>query len=172
MSEVRILQQIADAANTYTDWKRLELFADHSAGVGMHIACMVEPFLSYILDGRKTIESRFSKPLIPPYRNIAVGDIVLLKAGPIVASFRASSVEFIELTGHRLGRLAQDYSEAICADREFWAARADKHYATLIGVHDVRQLTPIRVDKQDRRGWMVLRNMAAAMTVNEQLSLI
>lgn len=172
MSEARILQQIADAADMYEDWGRLELFAHHSAGIGVHIACMVEPFLGYILDGRKTIESRFSKPLIPPYMHISIGDIVLLKAGPIVASFTASSVEFIELTGHRLGRLAQDYGEAICADQEFWTARADKRYATLIGVRDVRELTPIRVDKQDRRGWMVLRDMTVAMTVNEQLSLI
>lgn len=172
MSETRILKQIADAADAYEDWKQLELFAEKSAEVGVHIACMVEPFLEYILEGRKTIESRFSKPLIPPYRNIAVGDIVLLKAGPIVASFRASSVEFIELTSRRLRRIAEDYSQAICADEDFWAARADKNYATLIGVHDVRQLTPIKVDKQDRRGWMVVRDMATNATANEQLSLI
>lgn len=172
MGEARILQQIAAAANVYEDWKKLDLFTDHSAGAGVHIACMVDPFLGYILDGRKTIESRFSKPLIPPYRNIAVGDVVLLKAGPIVASFRASFVEFIELSSHRLGRLAESHSEAICADEEFWSARADKHYATLIGVCDVRQLTPIKVDKQDRRGWMVLRDMARPTSRNEQLSLI
>lgn len=172
MSEARILQQIAAASDTYEDWRRLELFADHSTDVGLHIACMVEPFLGFILEGRKTIESRFSKPLIPPYRRVAVGDIVLLKAGTIVASFRASSVEFIELDGLRLTQLARDHSEAICADEEFWATRADKHYATLIGIQDVRHLKPLKVEKQDRRGWMVLRNMAAAMTVDEQLSLI
>jgi hypothetical protein len=147
---LRILQQISAAADAYEDWKHLELFADHSRKVGVHIACMVEPFLEYILDGRKTIESRFSKPLIPPYRNISVGDFVLLKAGPIVASFRASTVEFVELTRSRIRQLAEDHSEAICADEDFWAARADKNYATLIGVCDVRQLTPVKVDKQDR----------------------
>lgn len=103
MSGTRILHQISDAADVYEDWKHLELFAEHSVGVGIHIACMVEPFLKYILEGSKTVESRFSKPLIPPYRNISVGDFVLLKAGPIVASFRASTVEFIELTPARSG---------------------------------------------------------------------
>jgi hypothetical protein len=172
MSPTHILQQISEAADAYEDWNHLELFAEHSTGAGIHIACMVEPFLEYILEGRKTIESRFSKPLIPPYRSISAGDFVLLKAGPIVASFRASTVEFVELTHGRIRQLAEDHSGAICADEEFWTARADKNYATLIGVCDVRRLTPIKVDKQDRRGWVVLRDIAAGGSANEQLVLI
>lgn len=170
MSEASILHQIAAAAACYDDWKQLGLFAGDS-DIGVHIACMVEPFLGYVLDGRKTIESRFSKPLIPPYRCVAVGDIVLLKAGPIVASFRAASVEFIELNKYELARLIDDHSTAICADEQFWRARGDKRYATLLGISDVRRLTPVKVDKQDRRGWMMLRG-GAAFSVSEQLSLI
>lgn len=171
MSEACILHQIAAAADVYDDWKQLELFAGESSGVGIHIACMVEPFLGYILEGKKTIESRFSKPLIPPYRRVAIGDIVLLKAGPIVASFRTASVEFIELNDREFNRLIKDHSAAICADEEFWEARIGKRYATLLGISDVRPLTPLKVDKQDRRGWMVLRDNATASTT-EQLLLI
>jgi len=170
MGETRILHQIADAAATYDDWKQLELFAGEP-GIGLHIACMVEPFLGYILEGRKTIESRFSKPLIPPYQRVAIGDVVLLKAGPIVASFRAASVEFIELNDYELARLIKNHSTAICADEEFWRTRADKRYATLLGISDVRKLTPLKVDKQDRRGWMMLRD-GVASSVGEQLLLI
>ncbi|MGH3907018.1 MAG: hypothetical protein ACRDTE_22990 [Pseudonocardiaceae bacterium] len=172
MSEARILQQIASAADVHDDWKQLELFADESSAPGLHIACMVEPFLSYILEGRKTIESRFSKPLIAPYRRIAVGDVVLLKAGLIVASFRTASIEFIELNDREFNRLIKDYSEAICADETFWRDRADKCYATLLGISDVRQLTPLKVDKHDRRGWMILRGNLASFTTAQQLSLI
>jgi hypothetical protein len=57
-------------------------------GVARQLFDMVEPYLGYILEGKKTIESRFSKPLIPPYRRVALGDVVLLKAGAIAASFR------------------------------------------------------------------------------------
>lgn len=172
MIEDRILQQLATAADMHEDWKRLELFAGASSGAGIHIACMVEPFLGYILEGRKTIESRFSKPLIPPYRNVTVGDIILLKAGPILASFRAASVDFIGLNSRQLARLAAEYSAAICADEEFWAARADKHHATLIGISDVQRLTPLTVDKRDRRGWLVLRGGADIAHADEQLTLI
>ncbi|MGH3631412.1 MAG: hypothetical protein ACRDRL_28735 [Sciscionella sp.] len=157
MSEAQILQQISTAADTYDDWKRLELFVGDSSEVGLHIACMVEPFLDYILEGKKTIESRFSKPLIPPYQRVTVGDVVLLKSGPIVASFRTTSVDFIELNGREFNRLIKDYSAALCANEEFWKVRADKRYATLLGISDVQQLTPLRVNKHDRRGWMVLR---------------
>jgi hypothetical protein len=153
----RILHQIAAAADTHDVWKQLELFTGKAAGVGIHIACMLEPFLGYILEGKKTIESRFSKPLIPPYQRVAFGDVVLLKAGPIVASFRASSVEFVELDDDQLARLMQDYSTEICADDAFWRARQEKRYATLIGIADVRRLIPLKVDKRDRRGWMTLR---------------
>lgn len=157
MSEAQILRQISTAADTYDDWKQLELFTDDSPEAGLHIACMVEPFLGYILEGKKTIESRFSKPLIPPYQRVTVGDVVLLKSGPIVASFRTTSVDFIELNGREFNRLIKDYSAALCADEEFWEVRADKRYASLLGISDVRQLTPLRVNKRDRRGWMVLR---------------
>lgn len=171
MREARILQQIATAAETRDDWKQLELLAGESATVGVHIACMIEPFLGYILEGKKTIESRFSKPLIAPYQRAAVGDVILLKAGPIVASFRTEWVEFIKLDEHERARLVRDHSKAICADDDFWEARADKRYATLLGISDVRRLTPLKVDKQDRRGWMVLRDGADAQTT-EQLSLV
>ncbi|MDP9864883.1 MULTISPECIES: ASCH domain-containing protein [Streptosporangium] len=170
MIEPRILHQIAAATRTRDDWNRLNLFDNRSSSSGIHIACMVEPFLTYILEGKKTIESRFSKPLISPYRRVAVGDTVLLKAGPIVASFSVESVEFIELNTREISRLISNYSDAICADSEFWAARTDKRYATLLGIADVRQLTPLRVDKQDRRGWLVLRD-GCTQESNEQLSL-
>jgi hypothetical protein len=168
--ETQILRQIA-AADAHEDWKQLELFVGDASGVGIHIACMVEPFLSYILEGTKTIESRFSKPLIPPYQRTIVGDVVLLKAGPIVASFRVASVEFIELSDREFNRLITDYSAAICADEEFWQARAGKRYATLLGISDVRRLTPLSVDKNDRRGWMVLRDSAAAPATDQLLLL-
>lgn len=171
MSESQILHEIATAADTYDDWKRLELFTDDSPEVGLHIACMVEPFLGYILEGKKTIESRFSKPLIPPYRCVAVGDVVLLKAGPIVASFRTASAEFIELNDHEFNRLITDHSADLCADEEFWDARSDKRYATLLGISDVRQLTPLMVNKHDRRGWLVLRHNVTA-TATDQLLLL
>lgn len=109
------------------------------------------------------------RPLIAPYQRVSEGDVVLLKAGLVRASFRASSVEFVELDDSERTRLVRDCSDAICADEAFWRAREDKQYATLIGISEVRLLTPIRISKSDRRGWLVLRESARD---SEQLSLL
>ena len=53
--------------------------------IGIHLAIFAEPFLSMVLSGEKTIESRFSRNRCAPYGEIYDGDIILLKevAGPI-----------------------------------------------------------------------------------------
>lgn len=158
MSEAVIMSQLRKATRCYDDWQDLTSYFEGSRlSAGIHIAIMVEPFLGYILDGRKTVESRFSKNLIAPHHRIVPGDLVLLKAGRVCAAFRASSVEFVELRASERVRLRRDYSDVICADEEFWAARQDKRYATLVGISDVKALTPLTVAKRDRRGWLVLR---------------
>lgn len=153
-----ILDQLSWAVTTYSDWDGLSpYFSGANSDYGIHLAVMVEPFLTYILDGRKTIESRFSKNLIAPYRRIAPGDLVFLKAGPVVAAFRASSVECVALDDAVRMRLRTNYSHEICADDAFWDERDDRNYATLIGIDGVERLTPVQVPKHDRRGWLVLR---------------
>lgn len=171
MSNSIILDQLSWATTTHRDWDRFTpYFSDSSCTYGIHLAVMVEPFLSYILDGTKTIETRFSKNLIPPYRRISPGDLVFLKAGPVVAAFRSSSVECVDLDDHERMRLREKYSKEICADDAFWEERDDRNYATLIGIEDVQRLTPVPVPKHDRRGWLVLRTPKAADS--EQLALM
>lgn len=43
----------------------------------IHLGIFSEPYLSYMLDGKKTIESRFSKKKIMPYNRITKEDIVM-----------------------------------------------------------------------------------------------
>lgn len=155
--EQRIIDQIRTATEKYDDWQGLNLFEEGEAN-GIHLAIMAEPFLTYLFEGKKTIESRFSVHCIAPYDHVAVGDAVLLKRGPVVGSFVASSIEYVQLSEHEMSRLQREYSGAICADDDFWQERAEKRYATLIGVEDVRELTPINVTKRDMRGWVVLRD--------------
>jgi len=156
VSEQLILDELREAAQRYGAWAGLPELFDET--VGIHVAVMREPFLSLLFDGGKTVESRFSKNAITPYQRIAVGDVVCLKAGPVVGSFKASSTEFVALNDAEFERLWRDYRVAICAhDERFWEARIDKRYATLVGVEDVRQLPPVPISKRDRRGWVTLR---------------
>jgi len=157
MSEAEILSQLVDTTAQLPGWRVLRQAVEQQRTV--HLAVMVEPYLTYILEGKKSIESRFSKHAIAPFRQIGVDDLVLLKltGGPVVGCFTTSRVEFVHLNDREFARLRTDYSDAICADEAFWKARVDKRYATLVGVSDVRELRPAPVAKSDRRGWLVMQ---------------
>ncbi len=172
MSEPALLSQLIDTTRGYDDWSVLRQAVTDQRTV--HLAVMVEPYLSYILEGRKSIESRFSKHAIAPYCQIGADDLVLLKltGGPVLGCFTARQVEFVTLHPAELDRLRRNYSEAICADDDFWAQRADKRYATLIGVKNHRGLSPAAVAKSDRRGWLLLYSAADSRHGAEQLALV
>jgi hypothetical protein len=126
--------------------------------VSLHLAVLVEPYLSFILDGRKTVESRFSVRPMPPYGCVDEGDVVLLKesGGPVVGAFTASSAWHYRLDPASWAELREEFTRAICAQDGFWESRAAAEYATLIRITEVRHLAPVAVPKRDRRGWVVL----------------
>src|SRR6266540_3860586 len=77
MSEAALLAELVEATRIHSEWAVLrEALARRQR---VHLAVMVEPYLSYILQGRKSIESRFSKNAIAPYLQIGPDDLVLLK---------------------------------------------------------------------------------------------
>lgn len=131
----------------------------------VHLAVLVEPFLTHILEGRKTIESRFSVTRSPPYNRVSSGDLVLLKrsSGPVVGVLRVGHVENVELTAETWPAV-RALSSSLCADANFWSSREAKRFATLLGVGDVRALPDMQIDKVDRRPWVVLREAQSAMS--------
>src|SRR5690606_1336201 len=92
-------------------------------------------------------------------RKVAPGDIILLKAasGPVRGVCVAEKTWFYDLSEVPLDLLRQRYAQSICAtDDDFWHARENAGYATLIKLQWVRPLTPFICPKRDRRGWVVL----------------
>jgi hypothetical protein len=150
-----VLPQVRSAIADDPLWTRL-----FEQARGVHIAILNEPFLTYILEGRKTIESRFSKNRGPPFERVRTDDLVLLKrsSGPVVGVAHVERAEFLTLDETTWPRV-RALSEQLCADNSFWLARADKHYASLLYVKEVRQFHPFKIDKTDRRGWVVLREL-------------
>lgn len=127
---------------------------------GIHLAIVSEPYLTHILSGTKTVESRFSTRPIPPYLSIQKGDFVFLKrvGGPVIGLARASRVWFYELDSARFGNLVEEFGERLAVDDSpFWEQRASSSYCTLIELRDVQHLEPVVITKRDRRGWVVLR---------------
>lgn len=127
----------------------------------LHLAVFVEPYLSYLLRGQKTIESRFSVFRCAPYQRVKRGDVVLLKlsAGPVVGLCQVGQTWFYQLDKRSWGEIRSVFTERLCAqDPDFWRARMRASYATLMQVENVRRLGPVRWAKRDRRGWVVLQD--------------
>jgi len=132
--------------------------------VGVHLAVFIEPYLSAVLAGRKTIESRFGVHRRPPYLCVQPGDYILLKrsGGPVVGLALASAADFYQLSPKVFADIRARFAFQLYAlDDEFWESRKGKQYATLIEVEEPIAIRPLNVAKRDRQGWVTYdRNRA------------
>jgi hypothetical protein len=119
------------------------------------------------MDGKKTIESRFSQNGCAPYDQVVPGDVVLLKrsGGEIVGLASVSSVQHLTRRTD-WNEIRALYQHHLCTtDDSFWADVQDADYASLIWFDRIRPLSSIDCEKRDRRGWVVIKH------ATEQLSL-
>lgn len=139
----------------------LELLMNGERPYGLHLAVFVEPYLQYILEGKKTVESRFSQKRISPYGKVNEHDIILLKksGGPIWGLCQISNIWYYHLHPKSWKEIRSEFSEMLCAqDPEFWTQRKAAEFATLMGLKNVIKIQPINFPKNDRRGWVVLKS--------------
>ena len=120
----QLLRRVNDAGGAF--WRRRinDCFSAQPAH-RLHLAIFSEPFLSLLLDGRKTIESRFSVNRIAPYQQACVDDLVLIKAasGPVVGLCLLDHPGYYELDDESWESIPREFGERICADgAQFWDA--------------------------------------------------
>lgn len=128
----------------------------------LHLAVLREPYLRFILEGRKTIETRFAKRPCPPFERVGKGDVILLKRSPgsVVGVCVVEAVWFYRLTSASLALIKSKFGPAICAaSSDFWVEREESTVATLMLIGHVAQVAPFRVKKRDRRGWVVINRV-------------
>ena len=126
---------------------------------GVHLAVLVEPYLTYLLEGRKTVESRFSVNRNAPYEQVCKGDVIVLKrsSGPVVGFCRVSNVWFYRIIPDTWAEIER-FASALCMDdSEFWQSKKAASYATLMQVEGVTRVVEFDVDKIDPRGWVVIQ---------------
>jgi len=152
---------LVDAVSGDVFWEGyFSAVADGKSAFAVHVAIFVEPFLQYMLEGRKTIESRFSTRRIAPYQRVDPGDVVLLKraSGPIVGLCRVSNVWFYRLDPASWSVIRAEFAAALCAqDPAFWEARRSASFASLMHVDHVVAIKRLAYPKRDRRGWVVIK---------------
>ncbi len=125
----------------------------------IHLAVFVEPFLQFVLDGRKTVESRFSIHRRPPFGCVQSGDLVLVKesGGPVVAVAEISEVWYYQLDQEAWEVIRTRFAKQLCIeDPEFWQSKSSSYFGTLMQIGRVEKLDPLVCSKRDRRGWVVL----------------
>lgn len=150
-----LFEALADRARV--DVVRSRLMETVDLHTALHLAVMREPYLQLLLDGQKTIESRFSINRVSPFEDVDAGDILALKqsSGPVVGLAVVEHAAFYELDPPTWQLLRAQFAGPLCAeDDDFWTVRVRARYATLITVEHVHRIDPIRVKKRDRRAWV------------------
>lgn len=125
-----------------------------------HIAILKEPFFSMILNGTKTIESRWSMHKIAPYNKVNVGDKILLKqtGKDVTATAVVKKVKFYVLTPQKVEEIRLKYGKEIGTDNfENWQSTLQKRYCTLIWLQDVKKINPLKVPRNNASGWIVIK---------------
>jgi hypothetical protein len=156
---VRLLTALRDASSSSKEWDALwARFTGGAPAKSLHVAVLLEPYLTYILEGRKTVESRFSVRPVAPYRRVGRSDVVLLKepAGPIVAACEVAAVWSYHLDPESWDEVKDRFGGPLCAEGSFWQDRRNAEYATLMRIQAVTRLPPLSIPKRDRRGWVIL----------------
>ena len=166
-NKLELTKELVDLLKLSTDghqfWEGYleKLSASEPNPFSIHLAILLDPYLQYILDGTKTVESRFSKNRIAPYNMVQTGDVVLLKkvgTKSISGVCVIREVWFYQLDPDSWSEIREGFSKALRADDpSFWNRRETAHFATLMRVAEVHRLPPIEVPKRDRRGWVILR---------------
>lgn len=124
----------------------------------LHLGVFNEPYLTYMLDGRKTIESRFSKNRIAPFNKISRDDIVIIKksSGNIVGYFTIKDVLFFDNCSNKIKYIKESFGKELCVDDIFWINKKDSNYATLIIIDKIFKIKPFHINKKGMQTWIVL----------------
>tara|TARA_Y100000310_G_scaffold345532_1_gene466142 strand:- start:7467 stop:7886 length:420 start_codon:yes stop_codon:yes gene_type:complete len=107
-------------------------------------------WLKKIIDGKKTIESRWYKNKRSPYKQIAKDDIVYFKESgkQVTIKSKVSQVLFFEdLDEDKIKSILEEYGELICLPVSYARELKGKNYCTLIFLENVEQIEPFSIDK-------------------------
>ncbi len=134
-----------------------------------HVAIMNKAWklIPKILNGTKTIESRWYVNKIKPWNSLKVGERVFFKNSgePITVSSVVSKVlQFENLDEKQFRNIMNEYGDGIqVTEREYDEYYQSKNYCILVFLSDVKQLeTPFNISKKgfgSACAWMCIDNI-------------
>jgi len=141
-------------------WSRV-LASANRGRFALHLAIFREPYLSFVMEGRKTVETRFAKRRCPPFERVTKGDVVILKraGGDVTGICLVERAWFYHIDAHSLVAIREKFGPAICAvDDSFWTDRNQAVVATILLITNVTPIRKVAIGKRDRRGWVVFES--------------
>ncbi len=126
-----------------------------------HIAILRQPFYDMVLNGTKTIESRWSIHKIAPYNKVKIGDLIYIKltGKPVTAKAKVKDVKFYCLTPEIVEDIRLKYGKFIGTDKfKNWGDILHKKYCTLIWLDKVEKIKPMQVKRSNGAGWIILKD--------------
>jgi ASC-1-like (ASCH) protein len=124
-----------------------------------HLVILRKEYVEAILDGRKTIESRFTMNRRAYWKRILYGDRLFIKqsSGPVCATAEVMKLRYYEgLTAEKIGQIKKKYNHLISGEDEYWQSKRDCRYGVLVWLGKVKPIKPVWIDKLDWRAWVVL----------------
>ncbi len=124
-----------------------------------HLVILRKEYLEAILEGRKTIESRFTAKRRAYWNKILYGDRLFIKqsSGPVCATAEVSKVRYYEeLTADKIERLKDQYNQQILGADDYWQSKKDCRYGVLVWLSEVKTIRPVLINKRDWRAWVIL----------------
>jgi len=129
--------------------------------VKRHLAIFKGDGGELILNGKKTIESRFSRVKNAPFGLISSGDLVYIKptGKDIIGQFKVKKVIFFDgLNAEEIREIKGRYGGEIMLKDDYWKVHEGAKYGTLIFIGESSRFitSPVKLPKKDLRGWVVL----------------
>lgn len=127
-----------------------------------------EPYLDWILDGVKTIESRWYNHAVLPleWNNahtalrllVNTGDLLRLKAsgGKILGEATVQRAQLYIATTTPLEGIMRKYQHELCISNDFIAQKKDYKYGILVWLENTHRITPEIYAHQGRDAWIMI----------------
>ena len=123
-----------------------------------HLAILRQPWMKYIINGKKTIESRISQRRIAPYRKVEKNDWIYFRlSGDFTVTHKAQVDKVLYYQGkERIFRVLKRFKQEICIDDEYIQSKHKCQYLTLIWLNPVIDLgiDAFPFVKKDQRAWV------------------
>ncbi len=152
------IQWLRSTECSIVSYSDLRHWAQH-LNTAIHVAIMVEPYLTKVCSGEKYIESRLTKVKMSPYQSVSVGDIILFKrsGGAIEGIAAVSNTFYAQLSsGDDVFSLVDEYGEGLSYEPGYAETKAAARFGSLFWLSDVQRIDPVPMQKRDRQAWVTI----------------